>query len=178
MSDVLLLNADGQPVSFLPLSAIQWKEAIMYMYHDKVTVMNWYDDWMVRSPTWETRVPSVIMLKEYMHKTRTPRFSKGNLYLRDMYECAYCGVDLTKATATMDHVLPISHGGKTNWKNIVTACGPCNHRKGNDKRIKPKYAPHTPGYYELVRKRKQLGIEVKHPSWYQWLDLEQDVAEI
>jgi 5-methylcytosine-specific restriction endonuclease McrA len=176
--DTLLLNADGQPVSFLPLSAIQWKEAIMYMYHDKVTVMNWYDDWMVRSPTWETRVPSVIMLKEYMHKTRTPRFSKGNLYLRDMYECAYCGVDLTKATATMDHVLPISHGGKTNWKNIVTACGPCNHRKGNDKRIKPKYAPHTPGYYELVRKRKQLGIEVKHPSWYQWLDLEQDVAEI
>ena len=169
--DTLLLNADGQPVSFLPLSAIQWKEAIMYMYHDKVTVMNWYDDWMVRSPTWETRVPSVIMLKEYMHKTRTPRFSKGNLYLRDMYECAYCGVNLTKATATMDHVLPISHGGKTNWKNIVTACGPCNHCKGNDKRIKPKYAPHTPGYYELVRKRKQLGVEVKHPSWEPWLDL-------
>jgi 5-methylcytosine-specific restriction endonuclease McrA len=172
MSDTLLLNADGQPVSFLPLSAIQWKEAILYMYLDKVTVMDWYDDWMVRSTTWETRVPSVIMLKEYMHKTRSPRFSKGNLYLRDMYECVYCGCGLSKATATMDHVLPISHGGKTNWENIVTACAPCNHAKGNNPKIRPAYKPHVPGYYELVRKRKQLGIEVRHPSWYQWLDLD------
>jgi 5-methylcytosine-specific restriction endonuclease McrA len=173
MSDTLLLNADGQPVSFLPLSAIQWKEAILYMYLDKVTVMNWYDDWMVRSTTWETRVPSVIMLKEYMHKTRKPRFSKGNLYLRDMYECVYCGCSVSKATATMDHVLPLSHGGKTNWENIVTACAPCNHAKGNNKAIRPQYKPHAPGYYELVRKRKQLGIEVRHPSWTQWLDLDE-----
>lgn len=172
MSDVLLLNADGQPVSFLPLSAIEWKEAILYMYLDKVAVMDWYDDWMVRSTSWETRVPSVIMLKEYMQKTRKPRFSKGNLYLRDMYECIYCGCGVSKATATMDHVLPISHGGKTNWENIVTACAPCNHAKGNNPRIRPAYKPHAPGYYELVRKRKQLGIEVRHPSWRQWLDLE------
>ena len=173
MSDTLLLNADGQPVSFLPLSAIQWKEAILYMYLDKVTVMDWYDDWMVRSTTWETRVPSVIMLKEYMHKTRKPRFSKGNLYLRDMYECVYCGCSVSKATATMDHVLPLSHGGKTNWENIVTACAPCNHAKGNNPKIRPTYKPHAPGYYELVRKRKQLGIEVRHPSWTQWLDLDE-----
>lgn len=142
------------------------------MYLDKVAVMDWYDDWMVRSTSWETRVPSVIMLKEYMQKTRKPRFSKGNLYLRDMYECVYCGCGVSKATATMDHVLPISHGGKTNWENIVTACAPCNHVKGNNPRIRPAYKPHAPGYYELVRKRKQLGIEVRHPSWRQWLDLE------
>ena len=178
MADTLLLNADGQPVSFLPLSAIQWKEAIMYMYNDKVTVMDWYDDWMVRSPSWETRVPAVIMLKEFMHKNRRPRFSKGNVYLRDMYECGYCGCSVNKGTATMDHVLPVSHGGKTNWENIVTACGPCNHSKGNDRRIKPKYAPHAPGYYELVRKRKVLGVEVRHPSWYQWLGIDQDTVSV
>lgn len=172
MSDTLVLNADAQPVSYLPLSAIQWKEAILYMYLDKVTVLDWYDDWMVRSTSWETRVPAVIMLKEFMHKTRKPRFSKSNLFLRDLYECAYCGCKVTNSTATMDHVLPISYGGKTNWENIVTACGPCNSNKGNNKAIRPKYKPYAPGYYELVRKRKALGFEIKHPSWYQWLGLE------
>jgi len=51
MSDVLVLNADAQPVSMLPLSIVQWKEAVMYMYHDKCTVLEWYDDWLVRSPS-------------------------------------------------------------------------------------------------------------------------------
>ena len=70
MSDVLVLNADAQPISYLPISVIQWKEAIKYMYHDKCDILEWYDDWLVRSPSWETRVPAVIMLREYVrHKT-------------------------------------------------------------------------------------------------------------
>jgi hypothetical protein len=31
MSQTLLLNTDAQPVSFLPLSSIDWQEAIKYM---------------------------------------------------------------------------------------------------------------------------------------------------
>lgn len=173
MSDVLLLNSHGHPVSFLPLSVIQWREAVLYMYLNKVTVMHWYDDWMVRSPSWETRVPAVIMLKQYMHNTSRPRYSKNNLYLRDMYQCVYCGTSVTNSTATVDHVLPISCGGRTHWENLVTACGPCNHSKGNNCQIRPLHAPHAPGYYELVRKRKQLGVPVRHPSWNQWLGLEE-----
>jgi 5-methylcytosine-specific restriction endonuclease McrA len=174
VSDTLVLNADGQPVSYLPLSAIQWKEAILYMYHDKCTVMEWYDDWMVRSPSWETRVPAVIMLKDFLRRTKEVRFSKSNVYLRDQYSCLYCGCNITKSTATMDHVVPISRGGKTAWDNIVTACGPCNSRKGNSTspEWRPRYKPYQPGYWELVRKKKQMPIDVRHPSWYQWLDIE------
>jgi len=169
MSDTLVLNADAQPVSFLPLSVVQWKEAVMYMYHDKCTVLEWYDDWMVRSPSWETRVPAVIILKTYMHKTRRPRFSKTNLYLRDLYECGYCGERHLKSDLTMDHVQPISKGGKTTWENCVCACNPCNSRKGNKLNIKPSETPHRPGYYELVRKRKLMDLQLKHPSWEKWL---------
>ena len=39
--------------------------------------------------------------------------------------------------------------------------------------MKPAYAPYKPGYYELVRKRKQLPFNLKHTSWAQWLDLEE-----
>lgn len=174
MSDTLLLNADGQPVNYLPLSIINWKESIMYMYHDKCSVLEWYDDWMVHSPTWETKVPAVIMLKDFIKAKTVVRFSKSNVYLRDQYYCCYCSAPVTKSQATMDHVLPISKGGKTNWENIVTACGSCNSRKGNKTgpEWKPRYKPYRPGYYELVRKRKQLPFQVRHPSWYQWLDIE------
>lgn len=172
MSDTLVLNADGLPVDYLPLSIINWKQAVMYMYHEKCTVMEWYDDWMVRSPSWETKVPAVIMLKDYLRRTRKVRFSRSNMYLRDMYTCQYCNVEFPKSQLTLDHVQPISRGGKTTWDNSVTACNPCNSRKGNRMDVRPKTKPYRPGYYELVRKRKQLEIQVRHPSWYQWLDLE------
>jgi len=165
MSDVLILNANAQPVNYLPLSVINWKEAIRYIYHDKCDVLEWYDDWLVRSPSWETKVPAVIMMKQYIKSKSEVRFSKSNLYLRDQYKCLYCGYKFSRSHLTMDHVVPLSRGGKTEWTNIVAACNPCNSIKGNRMDWKPKYKPYRPGYWELVRKRKQMEFTIKHPSW-------------
>lgn len=169
MSDVLVLNADAQPVSYLPLSVIQWKEAITYMWLDKCVVLEWYDDWMVHSSQWETRVPAVIMLKDMMRRRRTPRFSKTNVYLRDLYTCQYCTTQFPRSQLTIDHVLPVSRGGRTSWDNIVTACNPCNSRKGNSLTPRPKITPYQPDYYELVSKRKQMAFDVRHESWRNFL---------
>ena len=166
MSDVLILNANAQPVNYLPLSTINWKEAIRYVYHDKVDVLEWYDDWMVRSPSWETRVPAVIMMKDFVKQKSQVRFSKSNLFLRDQYTCLYCNEAYPKSFLTLDHVVPLSHGGKTNWTNIVAACQTCNNKKDNQTRgWKPKYKQYRPGYWELVRKRRQMDYTIKHPSW-------------
>ena len=169
MADTLVLNADGQPVSLLPPSTIQWKEAITYMWLDKCTVLDWYDDWVVRSESWETRVPSVIILKDFMRRRRNPRFSKANLYIRDEYTCQYCNTPYAKSNLTLDHVKPLSLGGNTSWEHIVAACGPCNKRKGNKLHMKPIVQPYRPDYYELVAKRKKLGFDVRHKSWLAYL---------
>jgi 5-methylcytosine-specific restriction endonuclease McrA len=169
MADTLVLNADGQPVSMLPPSTVQWKEAITYLWLDKVHVLEWYDDWVVSSASWETRVPAVIMMKEMMRRKRMPRFSRYNLYLRDMFTCQYCNTPLTQQELTLDHVLPLSKGGKTTWENIVASCKPCNWSKGNDEHIKPKRMPYQPDYYELANNRKKMHFEIKHPSWVQFL---------
>lgn len=170
MADVLLLNADAQPVSYLPLSAIQWKEAIVYLWLDKVTVLDWYDDWIVSSPSWETRVPAVIMLKRMMKRHSNPRFSKYNVFLRDMYTCQYCLDSFTnKRDLTLDHVIPVSKGGKSNFENTVCACKPCNHLKGDKLYPKPKIKPYKPDYWELTNKRKKLEFEIRHPSWNAYL---------
>ena len=166
MSDVLVLNADAQPVSYLPLSAIPWKEAITYLWMDKVIVLDWYDDWIVSSPSWETKVPAVIMMKQMMKRRTNPRFGKNNLYIRDLFTCQYCDHRFVKSKLTLDHVVPLSLGGRTAWTNIVAACGPCNVSKGNKTIMKPNRRPRQPDYYELVSKRKQLEFtNLKHPTW-------------
>jgi 5-methylcytosine-specific restriction endonuclease McrA len=169
MSDTLLLNADGAPVSFLPLSVINWQEAIKYMVLDKASVLEWHDNWVVHSANWETQVPSILMLREYMKPKSSIRYSKGNVFLRDNYTCAYCGNKLEKKQCTLDHVVPTSHGGKTTFENTVCACGPCNAGKGNNKRIVPKFKPHKPDFYELVNKRKRMPFQVRHEAWHEYL---------
>jgi len=163
--DTLVLNADGQPISMLPPSTVEWKEAITYLWLDKVNVLAWYDDWVVSSAAWETKVPAVIMLKTMARHARRPRFSKYNVQLRDLFTCQYCSVSFEPNILTLDHVLPISKGGKTSWTNIVCACQSCNNRKSDKLNITPIRTPYIPDYWDLVGKRKTLGFTIKHPSW-------------
>jgi len=171
MSSTLLLNADMQPISLLPLSTIDWQEAIRYMVLEKVEVLEWHEDRIVRSANWSTPVPAVIMLREYQKPKNTMRLSKRNVFLRDQYECQYCGAEVTEATATLDHVHPVSQGGRTTWENSTTACKPCNYRKGaHVGKFKPKMAPYKPHFWDLVEKRRKRGFHFGHPSWANYLE--------
>ena len=165
----LILNADASPVSMLPLSTISWEEAVRYLVSEKAIPLEWYDDWIVRSEKWSTRVPAVMILKEYQKKKTGVRFSKQNVFLRDGYTCQYCSDDVSRKTATLDHVLPTSHGGKTTFENCVTACGPCNAGKGNNKKIVPKHMPVKPTYFQLAERRKRMLWDFQHPSWANYL---------
>jgi 5-methylcytosine-specific restriction endonuclease McrA len=170
MSAALMLNADGAPVSYLPLSTISWEDAIKYIVLDKATVLEYYEDWTVRSANWETQVPAVMILKEYEKRKTSVRYSKHNVFLRDGYVCQYCGDDVARKTATLDHVLPTSHGGKTTFENTVCACSSCNANKGNNKKIVPKFKPYKPTYFQLVDKRKKQKWDMHHPSWANYLE--------
>jgi len=170
MSNILLLNADAQPVSLLPLSTVTWEEAIRYIVLDKVEVLSWYDTWVVRSARWETRVPAIIMLKEYQKPKTAVKLTKRNVFLRDEYKCQYCGCSVNDVTATLDHVHPVSQGGKTTWVNSTTACKPCNYKKAASTKLKPTVAPHQPHFWELIEKRRRQGYQLKHPSWADYLN--------
>jgi 5-methylcytosine-specific restriction protein A len=45
-------------------------------------------------------------------------------------ECYHCGERFPVAELTMDHLIPIARGGKSNKKNCVPSCKPCNSQKG------------------------------------------------
>lgn len=126
----LVLNADFQPLSYLPLSLWSWQEAVKAVFMDRVNVVSEYD-FIIRSPTLEMRLPSVISLKEYVPTAPRAAFTRFNVFLRDGFTCQYCGTRLPAHDLTFDHVVPRSKGGRTTWDNVVAACGPCNMRKAN-----------------------------------------------
>lgn len=170
MAATLLLNADGAPVGYMPLSTLTWEDAIKYMVLDKADVLIYHDNWIVRSATWETQVPSVMMLRDYMKPKTAVRFSRTNVYLRDHGQCQYCGERISRNESTLDHVIPVSKGGKTTWENCTTACAPCNSSKSDaTKGWKPKVKPYKPDYYELVSKRKNEDFNVRYAEWLQFL---------
>lgn len=178
MHDTLILNTDGQPLSLLPISAKSWQRAIHELCNNHVQVLHTYDDWVVRSPSTEFHVPSVVILNRYKRSKTTVRFSPRMIKLRDNYTCQYCGERFAETLLTMDHVLPHSHGGTKSWENIVTACQPCNGKRGNNTRIKPNVPGYKPSYWELVAKRKMQPIHIPHEAWLPYLDWQEDLVHV
>lgn len=56
------------------------------------------------------------------------RFS---IYARDGYRCCKCGISNRYAPLEIDHIIPISKGGKSTYDNLQTLCHKCNVEKGD-----------------------------------------------
>ncbi len=169
LEDCLILNRDMMPISMLPVETASWREAIKMVYTEAAQIVHEYEDWEVHSPSITMPVPSVIMVREYVHFEHAVAWNEDYLYLRDEYRCQYCLREFPAQQLTQDHVVPRKYGGQTNWTNIASACGPCNHRRGHNTKIKPHKAPYKPSYYELVGKAKKLPLVIPDESWMPYL---------
>ena len=176
MSDTLLLNSDYNPISILPLSVIGWQHAIKLMYLGRINVIETYPDWLIRSERLTINVPSVCVTKDYFPHKQHVKFSRYNMYLRDLFKCAYCEEVFDYDELTIDHVVPRVAGGKTNWTNCTTSCKACNSAKGHKTNVKPRIMPYKPDYYQLVAKWKAGPVIVRQPSWNQYLGITDQVA--
>jgi 5-methylcytosine-specific restriction endonuclease McrA len=165
----LVLNADYRPLSYLPLSLWSWQDAVKAAYLDRVTIVAEYDE-VVRSPSTEIRIPSVVVLKDFVHPAKTTAFTRFNLFLRDEFTCQYCG---SRGDMTFDHVIPRARGGKTIWENVVAACGPCNLKKGskllNQTAMHLRRAPVRPAAEELRNTGRKFPPNHLHESWMDFL---------
>jgi 5-methylcytosine-specific restriction endonuclease McrA len=168
----LVLNADFRPLSYFPLSLWPWQEAVKAVFLRRVHVVSEYER-SVRSPSQEMRLPSVIVLKQYVPVARRPAFTRFNVFLRDSFSCQYCGDELPAERLTFDHVVPRARGGRTEWTNVVTACEPCNLRKGHrlpkESGLFPLVRPHEPTPYELQENGRGFPPNYLHESWRDFL---------
>lgn len=174
----LVLNLDAQPLSLVPVSALRWEEAVKLLYLDRVDVLEYYDDWVIHSPSMEMNVPSVIMLREYVNLDKKVKFSRYNVLLRDLFTCQYCLKEFPPHLLTIDHVLPRYEGGKTLWDNVVAACEHCNLKKAHYTEMVPAKRPERPSYWSMVNKRKNFPIRVPHYSWVHFIDWPEDLIVV
>jgi 5-methylcytosine-specific restriction endonuclease McrA len=145
-ADVLVLNRNFYAVHITP-----WQRALSLVYLDHARVVDQeyrtyaFDDWRelsqmtadhpagyVSTPTFRIAIPEVITLRSY---DKLPigdvKFTRRNIYEHYGYSCCYCGRKFSTSDLNLEHVLPRSRGGKTDWANIVTSCMPCNLRKAD-----------------------------------------------
>ena len=164
----LLLNADFRPVSLFPLSVISWQDAVTGLVRERVAVVAEYER-IVRSPSRQFRLPSVVALRRFRRVRQRVAFTRYNVFLRDRFTCQYCLVRRPASELTFDHVVPRVAGGETSWRNVVTACGPCNSRKGSLRVMRPAVPPRAPTARELMAVRKVLPAGHLHQSWLDYL---------
>lgn len=151
----LALNASWEPLTLVPP-----RRAIRLVLDRKAEVLEEDGARPVRSEFTALPTPTVIRLVRYVHVPRRFRRQVTNIFLfaRDDYHCQYCGRHRRELRGreflTRDHVLPTSRGGENIWENVVTACSPCNNRKGDrtpdEARMPLLTAPGEPNQVHLV----------------------------
>lgn len=178
MGHTLVLNADYTPLSCIPISSISWKDSIKQCWLEAVSVVDYYQNWAVHSPSMTLNVPSVVVSKTFVKKKTSVRFSRHNLLLRDNFCCQYCHDELNMKDMTIDHVNPRARGGTTKWDNVVASCFSCNAIKGHRTNIKPSIKPVKPEYYSLLKTIQRMPIEVPDESWIPFLGWSRELITV
>ena len=141
MQAVLVLNAD-----LGPLHRVSLRHAIRMLCREVAVVHEAEPD----AHFGVFPLPRVLRLVSYVvtrwRYSSGPAWSKAGVMARDGYRCGYCA----RSASTIDHILPVSRGGRNTWLNTVAACHVCNQRKGDS----------TPAEAGLV-----LRVTPTVPSW-------------
>lgn len=141
---VLVLNRAWQAVAFFKV-----RVAITTVTRDMASVLDTqhyllldFNEWAsaehpessrwIKTSNSRIAAPDVIVLKKYGERPpRNVNFNRDNLWKRDEFTCQYCGEELPSRELQVEHVLPRSRGGPTNFLNCVASCGDCNARKAD-----------------------------------------------
>ena len=115
--------------------------------------------------------PSIIAVKGTgfsMRKHSRVPLNNRTLFARDRNICAYCGGHFNPSQLSRDHIHPKFRGGLDEWTNVVTACKPCNQKKGcktlKDSSMELIYIPYEPNHFEnlILQNRNILADQMEY----------------
>ncbi len=165
MFRILLLNDTYEPLTF-----ITDKRGIKLIIKDKVDVISSWDESFKLLSGNQFVYPAILRLKTHVKKVLLKsEFSRVAIMRRDKNTCQYCGKMLVGQEITIDHILPSSRGGKSNFTNCVVACKPCNNKKNNRTPIEAEMpllsTPVNPRFYQSLKDEK-FENEYKKEGWH------------
>lgn len=147
---VLVLNS-----SYEPLSICDAQKAIVLLFCGKAVAVAHHPEQFVCTVSQSFPLPSIVRLTVYVRLPyKKIMLNRKNIFRRDNFQCQYCG--RTDNPLTIDHMIPRSKGGEDTWENLITACSPCNTKKGNrtpqEAGMLPMKQPIRPSHIMLMRK--------------------------
>lgn len=156
------------------MTFIRESRAVIMVIMGKAEMVTDWHGRTISSPGRAFSSPAVLRLPKYVHKVHgPPRFRRSVLYARDAWSCQYCGVRLNSGGLTIDHVVPKALGGKTTWHNCVTACKPCNRKKGcmllGKTGMSLRRSPTPPSSHHFWDSKNKSIDDSWHPMWNDFL---------
>ena len=133
---ILIVDTHGQPVRWAALTRAARYYASGKVIHDLGQCQFDMNGGLQELSGLRSRVvsSSIVMIRG-RHRgpfgRQTVGLSKYRLFTRDHHLCAYCGSQFPESELTVEHILPVSRGGRHEWTNVVSACRSCNTRKGS-----------------------------------------------
>ncbi|MDD0852799.1 HNH endonuclease [Halobacteriovorax sp. GB3] len=158
--------------SYFPVQIVSWQKAILLLFTGRAEVVDEYEEHHIQTVSSSYPRPKILRLFSRHQTSRSVKFSRQNVFLRDNYTCQYCFKPFPHQQLTFDHVIPQSKGGPTSWQNIVTCCQRCNNKKGNkllsEMGIKLQKIPSEPDWHPTMC----LKLKNDDPKeWFDWLRL-------
>ncbi|MBI3179571.1 MAG: HNH endonuclease [Deltaproteobacteria bacterium] len=182
-SHVLVLNRNFQPVSvigvrramcmlYVGVARALDRELKQFDFPSWSALSAELGDDAIATVSRRILIPRILVLQVY---DRAPigriRFSRHNIFQRDDHACQYCGRRMSRRQINLDHVVPRSRGGKTNWENVVTSCVPCNFKKGGrtpaEAGMTLVHKPHKPRWSEMVHPPR---LRARYREWLPFLN--------
>ena len=163
MKPVLLLNASEEVLRF-----IDWQRAVSLLFSGKAEKpYNYEKHYEIPHASGVFYLPKAIRLVKYIRVPPIKVFlSRKNIHRRDKNTCQYCGKFLESGSATIDHIIPKSRGGKNTWQNLVCSCESCNVKKGDstpkEANMKLLSIPEEPKYLNIQE------VNLSSPLWSRW----------
>jgi 5-methylcytosine-specific restriction endonuclease McrA len=138
------------PLSIIPKEWNEWKDLPIRPCDMSITTVNA-----------KYRVPNIVIAHNYTETraVRPPRLSRKNILLRDGYRCAYTNKTYHEKELNIDHIVPKSRGGRTEWHNLITCHQKVNAKKGDrtpeEAGLNLCFRPYRPTTLQLVLKQKK-----------------------
>jgi len=92
------------------------------------------------------------------------------VFKRDSFTCQYCGRKAPDIILEVDHIAPVSAGGKNHVINLITSCEACNRGKGKRKLTDKSVVEKGRKQLEALQRRRE---QIK--MMFQW---QEGLAEI